>query len=73
MVGKWRQWFVTDHLPGLTDAPRSEAPRRITDAQVEAVTTKTLEETPPDAPPRVHPLDGRDAEAVPDRREPHYH
>jgi transposase len=49
MVGKWRQRFVTDRLPGLTDAPRSGAPRRITDAQVEAVLTTTLEETPPDA------------------------
>jgi transposase len=49
MVGKWRQRFVADRLPGLTDAPRSGAPRRITEAQVEAVLTTTLEETPPDA------------------------
>jgi transposase len=49
MVGKWRQRFLTDRLQGLGDAPRSGAPRRITDEQVEAVITKTLEETPPDA------------------------
>ncbi|MGC8487071.1 MAG: IS630 family transposase [Clostridia bacterium] len=49
MVGKWRQRFVTDRLQGLADAPRSGAPRRITDAQVEAIITKTLEETPTDA------------------------
>ena len=49
MVGKWRQRFVTERLRGLGDAPRSGAPRRITDDQVEAVLTKTLEETPPDA------------------------
>ena len=50
MVGKWRQRFVTERLRGLADAARSGAPRRITDDQVEAVLTKTLEETPPDAP-----------------------
>ena len=49
MVGKWRQRFVTERLRGLGDAPRSGAPRRITDEQVEAVITKTLAETPPDA------------------------
>jgi len=49
MVGKWRQRFVTERLRGLGDAPRSGAPRRITDDQVEAVIRKTLEETPPDA------------------------
>src|SRR5579875_579275 len=49
MVGKWRQRFVMERLRGLGDAPRSGAPRRITDNQVEAVLTKTLEETPPDA------------------------
>src|SRR5579875_2608015 len=49
MVGKWRQRFVMERLRGLGYAPRSGAPRRSTDNQVEAVLTKTLEETPPDA------------------------
>ena len=49
MVGHWRQRVVTERLRGLVDAPRTGAPRRLTDAQVEAVITKTLEETPPDA------------------------
>jgi len=45
MVGKWRQRFVADRLDGLADAPRT-----ITDDHVDAVITKTLEATPPDAP-----------------------
>src|SRR5213080_1068090 len=45
-VGKWRQRFVTDRLDGLHDEPRPGAARKITDAQVEAVLVKTLEETP---------------------------
>jgi transposase len=45
-VGKWRKRFVTDRLDGLSDEPRPGAPRKITDAQVEAVLVKTLEETP---------------------------
>jgi hypothetical protein len=36
-------------LEGLLDAPRPGAPRRITDAQVEAVVRDTLEATPRDA------------------------
>jgi transposase len=49
LVGTWRQRVVTDRLRGLGNAPRSGAPRRVTDAQVAAVITKTLEETPPDS------------------------
>jgi transposase len=45
-VGRWRQRFVEDRLDGLTDEPRPGAPRKITDAQVEAVLVKTLEQTP---------------------------
>ena len=45
-VGKWRKRFVTGRLDGLTDEPRPGAPRKITDAQVELVIVKTLEEAP---------------------------
>jgi len=48
-VGKWRTRFVARRLEGLTDNPRSGAPRSISDALVEAVVTKTLHEQPPDA------------------------
>jgi transposase len=48
-VGKWRKRFVEDRLEGLDDEPRPGAPRKITDAQVEAVITKTLEEKPKSA------------------------
>jgi transposase len=42
-VGKWRARFVADRLEGLVDEPRPGAPRSLTDAQVEAVITRTLE------------------------------
>jgi transposase len=45
-VGKWRQRFVTQRLAGLGDAPRPGQPRKITDAKVEAVVTRTLENKP---------------------------
>jgi transposase len=45
-VGKWRKRFVTQRLAGLSDEPRPGAPRKITDAQVEAVIVATLETTP---------------------------
>lgn len=45
-VGKWRHRFVVQRLGGLGDAPRPGQPRTISDAQVEAVVTKTLEEAP---------------------------
>jgi transposase len=47
MVGKWRRRFIEDSLEGLVDAPRSGAPREISDEKVEEVVTKTLETTPP--------------------------
>lgn len=45
-VGKWRQRFLTGRLNALGDAPRSGQPRKLTDAKVEAVITKTLESRP---------------------------
>jgi len=48
-VGKWRSRFAAGGVAALLDEPRSGAPRRITDEQVEAVIIKTLESTPRDA------------------------
>ncbi|NUQ95374.1 MAG: IS630 family transposase [Streptomyces sp.] len=45
-VGRWRRRFLTDRLDGLSDEPRPGAPRRISDAQIEDVVVKTLEERP---------------------------
>jgi transposase len=48
-VTKWRSRFVARRLEGLADEPRPGAARTITDAQVEQVIVKTLEEQPADA------------------------
>ena len=48
-VGKWRSRFVRDGLQGLLDEPRPGVPRQISDVQVEAVITRTLESAPRDA------------------------
>jgi len=45
-VCKWRERFRKDGLEGLADEPRPGAPRKISDAQVEALITRTLESTP---------------------------
>ena len=45
-VGRWRRRFVTDRLDGLYDEPRPGTPRKITDAQVEAVVIRTLKSKP---------------------------
>jgi transposase len=45
-VCKWRSRFGVSRLEGLTDEPRPGAPRKITDQEVEAVITRTLEATP---------------------------
>ncbi len=46
---KWRSRFVADRLDGLTDEPRPGRPRTVSDEQVEAVITRTLESTPSNA------------------------
>jgi transposase len=48
-VGKWRRRYLERGIDGLIDEPRPGAPRKIGDADVEAVVVKTLEETPTDA------------------------
>src|SRR5947209_107503 len=48
-VRKWRTRFADSGLGGLADEPRPGAPRSITDAQVEAAVTRTLEARPADA------------------------
>jgi transposase len=45
-VGKWRARFLSSRLDGLLDEPRPGAPRRIDDAQIEAIISQTLESTP---------------------------
>jgi transposase len=45
-VTRWRARFLRDRLDGLVDEPRPGVPRTITDAQVEEVVVRTLEETP---------------------------
>jgi transposase len=49
MVMTWRSRFAEHRLDGLTDEPRPGRPRTISDEQVDAVITKTLESTPKDA------------------------
>src|ERR1017187_8674012 len=45
-VGRWRNRFVTARFAGLSDEPRPGVPRTITDAQIEEVVVRTLEEVP---------------------------
>ena len=45
-VSKWRERFVARGVDGLLDEPRPGQPRKIGDAQVEAVITRTLESKP---------------------------
>ncbi|MCX5115535.1 helix-turn-helix domain-containing protein [Streptomyces sp. NBC_00378] len=48
-VGRWRSRFVQYRIAGLGDMPRPGGPRTVTDEQVAAVVTKTLESTPANA------------------------
>ncbi len=54
-VGEWRARFLRDRLRGLSDAPRSGAPRSMSDEQVERVVKLTLEATPRNATLSLQP------------------
>ncbi|WP_435857132.1 helix-turn-helix domain-containing protein, partial [Streptomyces rishiriensis] len=45
-VSRWRTRFLQRRLDDLSDEPRAGVPRTITDAQVEEVAVRTLEEAP---------------------------
>jgi transposase len=45
-VARWRARFLQERLDGLHDEPRPGVPRTITDARVEEVIVRTLEEVP---------------------------
>src|SRR5437762_5009834 len=45
-VRKWRDRFADRRLEGLADEPRPGPPRTITDEQVQAAVTRTLEAKP---------------------------
>jgi transposase len=46
---RWRSRFAVGRLEGLLDEPRPGRPRTMSDEQVEAVITRTLESTPANA------------------------
>ena len=48
-VGAWRKRFAARRLAGLKDDPRTGAPRRISDADVERAIATTLEQAPTNA------------------------
>jgi transposase len=48
-VGKWRRRFLERRLDGLADEPRPGVPRKVTDADVERIVTRTLETKPKNA------------------------
>ena len=51
-VLKWQKRFLASGLDGLIDEPRPGAPRKITDADAEAVVVRTLEDKPTEVPRR---------------------
>ena len=46
-VTKWRDRFLTDRFDGLDDSPRPGQPRKLTDEQINALITRTLQDEPP--------------------------
>jgi transposase len=49
MVGKWRQRFVDLRIEGLSDAPRPNVSRKLSDERVEQLIRVTLDTKPPAA------------------------
>lgn len=45
-VGKWRRRFLQNRTAGLSELPRSGAPRRISDDKIQELITTTLEHKP---------------------------
>lgn len=50
-VGKWRSRFLVDRLEGLSDEPRTGAPRSVSDRQIERILVRTLEGLAPGREP----------------------
>lgn len=48
-VSSWRKRFAREGIEGVSEAPRSGAPRTIEDEQIQEVITLTLESKPKDA------------------------
>ncbi len=48
-VGKWRSRFLERGVDGLMDEPQPAAPRKVSDATIERLITKTLESAPTNA------------------------
>jgi transposase len=48
-VGKWRSRFLDRSVDGLLDEPRPGAPRKVSDATIERLITRTLESKPTNA------------------------
>lgn len=46
-MSKWRDRFLVNRLDGLEDAPRPGQPRKLTDEQIAALITRTLDGEPP--------------------------
>lgn len=46
-VSKWRDRFLVSRLDGLEDAPRPGQPRKLSDEQINALITRTLQDSPP--------------------------
>jgi transposase len=48
-ISKWRRRFACYRIAGLSDAPRSGQPRKISDKKIQEVIDKTLQEKPENA------------------------
>ena len=70
-VSKWRERFRQRGLEGLLDEPRPGQPRKISDAQIEQVITRTLESSTRRRHPLVHAIHGPGRGAEPDGHQPH--